>query len=92
MNCKKTGIMHRRTSRGGAAARVNTFFTSLDKVLAEIENQFSRNDQDVLCALGDVTRVIHPPVIALTQLLNTIISTRSYIRQNNACSIDSRNT
>ena len=34
---------------------VNTFFTTLDKVLAEIENQFSGNDQDVLCALGDVT-------------------------------------
>ena len=34
---------------------VNTFFSTLDKVLAEIENQFSGNDQDVLCALGDVT-------------------------------------
>ena len=37
--------------------RVNTFFTSLDKVLAEIENRFSGNDQDVLCALGDVTKI-----------------------------------
>ena len=35
--------------------RVNTFFTSLDKVLAEIESRFSGNDQDVLCTLGDVT-------------------------------------
>ena len=35
--------------------RVNTFFTSLDKVLAEIENRFSGNDQDVICTLGDVT-------------------------------------
>lgn len=35
--------------------RVNTFFTSLDKVLAKIENRFCGNDQDVLCALGDVT-------------------------------------
>ena len=35
--------------------RVNTFFTSLDKALAEIENRFSGNEQDVLCALGDVT-------------------------------------
>ena len=40
--------------------RVNTFFTSLDKVLAEIENQFSGNDQDVLCALGDVTKSDSP--------------------------------
>ena len=35
--------------------RVNTFFTSLDKVLSKIENRFNGNDQDVLCALGDVT-------------------------------------
>ena len=34
--------------------RVNTFFISLDKVLAEIENRFSGNDQDVICRLGDV--------------------------------------
>ena len=31
------------------------FFTSLDKVLAEIENRFSGNDQVLLCALVDVT-------------------------------------
>lgn len=35
--------------------QVNTFFASLDKVVAEIENWFSGNDQDVLCALGDIT-------------------------------------
>ena len=29
--------------------RVNTLFTSLDKVLAEIEDLFSGNDQVVLC-------------------------------------------
>ena len=42
--------------------RVNTFFTSLDKVLAEFENRFmiSGNDQDVLCALGDVTKSDSP--------------------------------
>ena len=33
----------------------STFFTSLDKVLTEIENGFGGNDQDVLCALGDIT-------------------------------------
>ena len=32
-----------------------TPFTSLDKVLAEIENGFSGNDQVLLCALVDVT-------------------------------------
>ena len=36
------------------------FFTSLDKVLAEIENRFSGNDQDFLCALGDVTKSDSP--------------------------------
>ena len=30
-------------------------FTSLDKVLAEIENRFSGKDQVLLCALVDVT-------------------------------------
>jgi len=33
---------------------VSTFFTSLDKILAETENRFSGNDQDVLCALSDI--------------------------------------
>ena len=35
--------------------RVKTFYTSLDDVLAEIEIRFSGNDQDALCALGDIT-------------------------------------
>ena len=34
---------------------VNTFFTSLGKVLAEIENRLSGNNQVLLYALGDVT-------------------------------------
>ena len=40
--------------------RVHTFFSSLDKVLVEIESRFSRNDQDVLCALGEVTLRVPP--------------------------------
>ena len=39
--------------------RVNTFFTFLDKILAEIENRFSANEQDVLCALDDITLRYH---------------------------------
>ena len=35
--------------------KTNTFFTSLDKAQGEIENRFSGNDQDVLCALGNYT-------------------------------------
>ena len=44
-----------RASKPEDYHRINTSFTALDKVLAEIENQFSANDQVVLCALGDVT-------------------------------------
>ena len=42
-------------SKAGHHHRVNTFYTSLDKVLAEIEIRLNGNDQDVLCALGDIT-------------------------------------
>ena len=42
------------------AGCINTFFTSLDKVGAEIENRFSGNDQDGLCALDDVTLSYSP--------------------------------
>ena len=34
--------------------RVNTYFKSLDQVLAELETRFQGNGQDVLCALGAV--------------------------------------
>ena len=33
---------------------------SLDKILAEMENRFSGNDQDVLCALDDITLSYSP--------------------------------
>ena len=39
---------------------VSTFFTSLDKILADTENRFSGNDQDVLCALSDITLSYSP--------------------------------
>ena len=43
--------------------RVNTFYTSLDKkVLAEIEIWLNGNDQDVLCALGDITLSDSPTI------------------------------
>jgi hypothetical protein len=34
--------------------RLNTYFRSLDQVVAELESRFSGNDLDLLCALGDV--------------------------------------
>ena len=34
--------------------RINTYYNSLDKLLAELESRFESNDQDVLCALGAV--------------------------------------
>ena len=33
--------------------RINTYFRSLDLVVAEPESRFTENDQDILCALGD---------------------------------------
>ncbi|XP_078368944.1 zinc finger MYM-type protein 1-like isoform X2 [Oculina patagonica] len=48
--------------------RVNTFYTSLDKVLAEIETRFSGNDQDVLCALGDITLSDSPTSASLDRV------------------------
>ena len=70
--------------------RFSTFITSLDKVLTEIENGFGGNDQDVLCALGDITLSDSPTSDSFDlPLSGTITSTRSYSRQTNACSVNS---
>ena len=53
---------HNAQSKPEDFHRVNTYFTSLDKVLAEIEAQFGGNDQDVLCALGDITLSDSPAI------------------------------
>ena len=34
--------------------RINTFYRSLDYVIGEMKSRFSKNDQEILCALGDV--------------------------------------
>ena len=34
--------------------QINTYYNSLDKLLAELVSRFESNDQDVLCALGAV--------------------------------------
>ncbi|XP_068729066.1 zinc finger MYM-type protein 1-like [Montipora capricornis] len=53
---------HNAQSKPEDFHRVNTYFTSLDKVLAEIEARFGRNDQDVLSALGDITLSDSPAI------------------------------
>ncbi|XP_068692643.1 zinc finger MYM-type protein 1-like [Montipora foliosa] len=53
---------HNAQSKPEDFHRVNTYFTSLDKVLAEIEARFGGNDQDVLCALGDITLSDSPAI------------------------------
>ena len=53
-------------SKPGDHYRVNTFYTSLDKVLALIEIRLNENDQVVLCALK--VTMIRSPVTALTDL------------------------
>ena len=42
--------------------RINTFYRSLDKVLSEMQSRFDSNDQQILCALGDVVLNEHPSV------------------------------
>jgi len=34
--------------------RINTYYRSLDKVICEIKSRFDGNDQDILCALGEI--------------------------------------
>ena len=34
--------------------RVNSYYASIDKVLSELELRFSGNDQEILCALGNI--------------------------------------
>lgn len=34
--------------------RINTFYQCFDKVLGEMKSRFEGNDEDVLCALGDI--------------------------------------
>ena len=34
--------------------RINTYYASIDKVLSELELRFSGNDQEILCALGNI--------------------------------------
>ena len=49
------------------------------------------DDQDVLCALGDVTKSDSPASDSFDLVAGYyIISTRSYFRQTNICSIDLR--
>ena len=53
---------HNAPSKPEDFHRVNTYFTSLHKVLAVIEVPFGGNDQDVLCALGDITLSDFPAI------------------------------
>ena len=34
--------------------RINTYYASIDKVLSELELRFRGNDQEILCALGNI--------------------------------------
>ena len=51
VNFRDARVQPKKPSR---VNRVNTYFNSLDQVLAELETRFQGNDQDVLCALGAV--------------------------------------
>ena len=77
--------------------RVNTFFTSLNKILAEIENPFRGNDRDVFCFVSFFWRLViftlsYSPTSHSFDLsrLGTMILTRSHSKQTKACSVNSR--
>ena len=40
--------------------RINTYYASFDKVLSELELRFSGNDQEILCAMGNICHGITP--------------------------------
>ena len=40
--------------------RVSAYYSSLDMVATELKSRFEKNDQDVLCALGDVVLRTYP--------------------------------
>ena len=57
---------HSRTGETPAAAndssqptakdhfRITVYYTSIDKVVSELQSRFEGNDQEVLCALGEI--------------------------------------
>ena len=53
---------HNAQSKPEYFHRADTYFTSLDKVLTEIEVRVGGKDQDVLCALGDITLSDSPAI------------------------------
>ena len=44
--------------------RINNYYVSIDKVLSEFELRFSRNDQAILCALGNICQSETPDLEA----------------------------
>jgi hypothetical protein len=47
--------------------RINTFYLSHDKVLSEMKSWFDNNDEEILCALGDVVLNDSPLALMLWQ-------------------------
>ena len=70
--------------------RFSIFFTSLDKVLTENENGFGGNDQDVLCALGDITLSDSPTSDSFDLVVRYYNLEKELLRQTNAFSVNSR--
>jgi hypothetical protein len=64
ISSKNAQVPHQRQGEviGGTSAvtppeeyhRVNTYYQSLDKVVGELKHRFESNDQDLLCALGEI--------------------------------------
>ena len=81
---------HNAQSKPEDFRRVNTYFTSLDKVLAEIEARFGGNDQEVLCALGDITLSDSPAIRSFNLVSSYYSLDRDLLQADNASSVNLR--
>ena len=50
--------------------RINTYYTSIYRVLSELKLRFSGNDQDILSALGDICHCDAPDEESFTRVAN----------------------
>ena len=48
--------------------RINTYYASIDKVLSELELRFSRNDKEILCALGKICNSETPDKVSFSRI------------------------
>ena len=66
--------------------RINPFYASTDKVLSELELRFRGNDQEILCALGNICNSETPDKESFgPALLSFTTSTASFWKPSRKC-------